>query len=83
MKLVCRIFLVALIMVAAPAIAGDAVAGKNKSTICTASHGPAGVSVNPMWPNLDGQQEMNLVKQMKDFGTGTARIQSWRTWQFL
>ena len=45
-------------------------AGKAKSATCVACHGAAGVSTNPMWPNLAGQQEMYLAKQLKDFRDG-------------
>jgi cytochrome c553 len=52
-------------------LAGDAAAGKNKAASCAGCHGPAGVSNNPMWPNLASQQEGYLVKQMKAFRDGT------------
>lgn len=51
--------------------AGDAVAGKSKAAGCAGCHGPAGISNNPMWPNLAGQKEAYLVKQMKMFREGT------------
>ena len=50
---------------------GDAAAGKAKSTVCASCHGANGVSANPMWPNLAGQKEAHLVKQMKAFRDGT------------
>ncbi|MFK8012876.1 MAG: cytochrome c [Marinicellaceae bacterium] len=55
------------------AFAGDAAAGKAKSAVCAACHGPAGISVNPMWPNLAGQQELYLIKQIKAFRDGTRK----------
>ena len=67
---VCLTLFISMLMIAAPAMAGDATAGKSKAAICAACHGPEGVSVNPMWPNLAGQQEMYLVKQMTDFREG-------------
>jgi cytochrome c553 len=51
-------------------LAGDAAAGKGKAAMCAACHGAEGVSMNPMWPNLAGQQEVYLAKQMKDFRDG-------------
>lgn len=51
--------------------AGDAAAGKAKSGTCAGCHGPAGVSSNPLWPNLAGQKEAYLVKQIKAFRDGT------------
>ncbi|MGI9265843.1 MAG: c-type cytochrome [Gammaproteobacteria bacterium] len=52
------------------AYAGDAEAGKAKAATCAACHGPTGVSGNPMWPNLAGQKEAYLVKQIKAFKDG-------------
>jgi cytochrome c553 len=52
-------------------LAGDAAAGKAKSAVCAGCHGPAGVSSNPMWPNLAGQKEGYLVKQLKALREGT------------
>jgi len=37
---------------------------------CIACHGKAGVSSNPMYPNLAGQQALYLAKQMRDFQSG-------------
>jgi len=57
-----------------PAIAfsvGNAAAGKNKSTVCHACHGPTGQAVQPIYPNLGGQHEDYLVKSLKDFRDGT------------
>ena len=42
---------------AGPLVAGDAAAGKAKDGSCGACDGPAGISINPMWPSLAGQQE--------------------------
>ncbi len=50
---------------------GDAAAGKAKSATCAGCHGAAGVSANPLWPNLAGQQDAYLVKQIKAFRDGS------------
>lgn len=50
--------------------AGDPEAGKAKSSTCVACHGQAGVSNNPIWPNLAGQKEQYLVKQITAFRDG-------------
>lgn len=50
--------------------AGDASAGKAKAGTCAGCHGPAGISNNPLWPNLAGQKEQYLAKQMKAFRDG-------------
>jgi cytochrome c553 len=49
------------------AIAGDAAAGKAKAASCNACHGVNGISAIPTYPNLAGQKEAYLVKQMKAF----------------
>jgi len=49
---------------------GDAAAGKAKSVTCAGCHGAEGVSANPLWPNLAGQQGAYMVKQMKAFRDG-------------
>ena len=50
--------------------AGDAVAGKDKAASCVACHGADGNSIAPNYPNLAGQSESFLYKQMKDFKEG-------------
>lgn len=53
--------------------AADPQAGKAKAAVCVACHGPEGISSNPMWPNLAGQQELYLVKQLKEFRDGVRK----------
>jgi len=53
------------------ALAGDTATGKAKSGTCAGCHGAAGISKNPMWPNLAGQQQGYLVKQLKAFRDGS------------
>ncbi|MCO4799161.1 MAG: cytochrome c [Colwelliaceae bacterium] len=60
----------ATVMIASPAFAGDAAAGKAKSGTCAACHGATGISAIPMYPNLAGQKEVYLAKQLKDFKSG-------------
>ena len=57
-------------LMASPVFAGDAAAGKAKSMMCAACHGAAGISPIPTYPNLAGQQEAYLTKQLKDFKAG-------------
>ena len=49
------------------AIAGDAAAGKAKAASCGGCHGANGISAVPTYPNLAGQKEAYLIKQMKAF----------------
>ena len=44
--------------------------GATKAALCAACHGSKGVSTNPLWPSLAGQQEAYLVKQIKAFRDG-------------
>lgn len=53
--------------------AGDAANGKSKSITCTACHGADGNSVVSNYPNLAGQKEAYLEKQMKDFKSNTRK----------
>ncbi|MGM0906142.1 MAG: c-type cytochrome [Pseudomonadota bacterium] len=51
----------------AVAQSGDAEAGKEKSQVCAACHGPNGESPTDMYPHLAGQHEKYLLKQLKDY----------------
>lgn len=50
--------------------AGDAAAGKQKAQACTVCHGPLGVAVAPETPNLAGDPEGYLVRQLRAFRSG-------------
>ncbi len=71
MKSVLIAIFATLVFASNAAMAGDIEAGKAKSAICASCHGPNGNSVNPLWPNLAGQKEQYLVKQIKAFRDGT------------
>jgi cytochrome c553 len=60
-----------LLVTANASLAGDVAAGKAKSATCTGCHGANGISANPLWPNLAGQKDAYLVKQMKAFRDGS------------
>lgn len=53
------------------ASAADAAAGKAKSASCAGCHGANGISAAPNFPNLAGQKEAYLTKQMKAFKDGS------------
>lgn len=56
---------------AGAAQAADIGQGKQVAdTRCASCHGKTGISINPMYPNLAGQQPMYLAKQMRDFQSG-------------
>ena len=70
-RVLCAVMMGVAVATSGVAVAGDAAAGKAKSATCAGCHGPAGISSNPLWPNLAGQKEAYLVKQMKAFRDGT------------
>jgi cytochrome c553 len=65
--------LIALSAQAESLVAGSADAGKSKAITCTACHGPAGNSVNPLWPNIAGQGAPYLLAQLQAFKAGTRK----------
>ncbi|PCH83221.1 MAG: cytochrome C [Piscirickettsiaceae bacterium] len=54
-------------------IAVDAAAGKAKAAQCAACHGANGVSPMGLYPNLAGQKEQYLAKQINDFRSGARK----------
>ncbi|MGB5261277.1 MAG: c-type cytochrome, partial [Gammaproteobacteria bacterium] len=69
--LACAVISTVLLAASGSVLAGDAAAGKAKAASCAGCHGANGISSNPMWPNLAGQQSGYLIKQMKAFRDGT------------
>ena len=51
----------------------DTSAGKAKAAVCAGCHGAKGVSVNPAWPSLAGQQKDYLVASLKAYREGTRK----------
>lgn len=62
-----------MIAVNAPALAGDADAGKKKSQTCVACHGPDGNSTAPDFPKIAGQHYDYLLKALKDYKSGARK----------
>ncbi len=46
---------------------GDVEAGKAKAMVCAGCHGANGKAIAPMYPNLNGQNEMYLVGALKAY----------------
>ena len=67
------ILMISVLLASGTVLAGDAAAGKTKAAACAGCHGANGMSSNPMWPNLAGQQTAYLVKQMKAFRDGSRK----------
>ncbi len=64
---------VAVSLFAFSAQAADVAAGKAKAATCAGCHGATGISAAPMYPNLAGQKAQYIVKQLKDFKSGTRK----------
>ena len=63
-----RALLVVLVTIGAvQAAEGDAKAGKEKSAMCQGCHGEEGISAAPNFPNLAGQFEKYIERQIHDF----------------
>ena len=73
MKSLLFAVLTTFMLASSAVMAADIEAGKAKSAICVACHGVGGNSVNPIWPNLAGQKEQYLAKQIKAFRDGTRK----------
>ena len=67
------ITLAALQVQAESLIDGSADAGKTKAVTCAACHGGAGISANPLWPNIAGQAAPYLVAQLQAFKDGSRK----------
>ncbi len=51
-------------------VEGSVEDGKAKALTCTACHGPEGNSVNPLWPNIAGQNAPYVQAQLTAFKAG-------------
>ncbi len=60
-----------LILLPLLSVAGDIENGKLKSASCAACHGDNGVSANPVWPKLAGQNAKYLASQLYEFRKGS------------
>ncbi len=64
---------IALSTAASVSLAADAAAGKAKAASCAGCHGANGISAVPTYPNLAGQKEAYVVKQLKAFKDGSRK----------
>jgi cytochrome c553 len=65
------VFVIVVLLSAAPAFAQDVEAGARKVTeVCAACHGPGGNSAQPLYPALAGQTARYIYLQLKDFNEG-------------
>lgn len=62
-----------LTLVSSTAAAADAAAGRTKAAQCAVCHGPNGIATLPEAPNLAGQNEIYLIKALREFKTGVRK----------
>lgn len=70
MKLLVNTAAVALLLVNAQAMAGDAAAGEEKAQVCAACHGEGGNSTLPINPKLAGQYASYLEHALRSYRDG-------------
>ncbi len=75
LKMLAHIGIAASLLTSAAAraeslVEGSIEAGKAKSVTCAACHGQDGNSVNPLWPNIAGQNAPYIVQQLAAFKSG-------------
>lgn len=63
----------ALLATSAPAMAGNAAAGKEKAKACASCHGADGNSAVGDFPKLAGQHTDYLIKSMQGYKNGTRK----------
>ena len=60
-------------LAATTSYAGDIAQGKIKSAICAGCHGNNGIGLSQEYPNLAGQKEAYIFKQLKAFKSGVRK----------
>lgn len=70
MRAEAKVVLAAVLLGSTQAGANDVVRGQAKSAHCVACHGPTGVSPNPTFPHLAGQNATYLAIQLEHFRSG-------------
>ena len=65
--------LLALCLAAAPALASDLAAGRQKAQACNVCHGPLGLSTTPDAPNLAAQPALYLASQLRAYRSGSRK----------
>ncbi|MDP0590331.1 MAG: c-type cytochrome [Candidatus Endonucleobacter bathymodioli] len=60
-------------IISIPIYASDIAKGKEKSAICAGCHGSNGIGLSQEFPNLAGQKEGYILKQLKAFKSGARK----------
>lgn len=76
MKLRLYSLIILALLAVAPAWAqtGDAAAGQAKAAVCSACHGMDGKGILPLYPNIGGQGEAYMYKQILDIKEGNRTV---------
>jgi len=69
MRAQLRLLLLAAV-IPGTALAGNAVAGRAKAQSCAVCHGQAGIATAPETPNLAGEPEGYIARQLRAFRSG-------------
>ena len=69
----CLLCMALAIGATGPARAADPAAGREKARQCQTCHGMDGVGRMPDVPNIAGESELYLTKQLRDFRSGERR----------
>lgn len=69
-KLIVNAVMLLSVMLCMPVLA-DVEAEQTAKNLCAGCHGPSGISTNPLWPNLAGQNDQYAAKQLRAFRDGT------------
>jgi cytochrome c553 len=74
-RILRRLFTVALplalcALAATPVLSQDTEAGREKAKACAMCHGAMGMATNPGAPNLAGQPQVYLIKELKNYRSG-------------
>ena len=72
--IITSIIVVGSLLFSSALFAGDATAGKSKAAACAVCHGQTGVSAASIWPNLAGQGEKYLIKQINDIKSNVRKV---------
>lgn len=73
MKILMNAVAAMALLMAGPALAGDAAAGEGKSQVCAACHGVGGNSTIPMNPKLAGQYASYLEFALQSYRDGSRK----------
>ena len=72
-RLFNKVMLVSILLLSGFTALAEESLGKSKSATCSVCHGTKGISLDPMTPNLAGQDADYIVHQLEAFKSGTRK----------